>query len=732
MKRSEPREAALMPNWRDAAQSGDFVQLYENDADLIDAVSEFVRSGVQSGAAAIVVATHEHLRELQQCWWRGGFESNSLREKKQLVFFDAVELLGAFLIDGQPDRDRFFQVVGAPVAEAAARYPQVIVFSEMVTLLWQRGAVGAAVLLDDFWYALARHQHFTRFSAYPLKDYTAEIATPDESSDAMQPLVIPPGNYPAHALRVIGHLQHRASAMRHAVERCQSAEQDAALLAAIVECSEDAIVTKTMDGNIHTWNAAAERIFGYTAEEAIGQPMTLIIPPDLYAEEEFILAALRRGKRIEHFETERLSKDGRLIHVSVSVSPVRNTRGEITAAANTSRDISERKLAEEVSRRNEEALRLANQHKDEFLATLAHELRNPLAPIRYAVAMTREPGISPQQFEHARGVIERQLEHMSRLLDDLLDIARVRHNSLVLKKRRLELASVIGAAVEAARPVLEAKRHEFTTELPTQPVELDADPVRLAQVFSNLLINAAKYTDPGGRIELRASREHGNVVVCIKDNGIGIAPGMIPNLFTLFSQANSALERSEGGLGIGLALVRGLTALHGGSVEARSEGIGRGSEFVVRLPLATSASTTAPAAAANDESLDGAPLRVLIADDNRDGADSCATLLELFGHKVRTAYNGAQAFDIAAQFRPDVALLDIGMPELNGYELATKIRAEPWGRSAVLVAVTGWGQEQDRQRAIDAGFDYHLVKPLAPAELKALLLGVSAQQRRSG
>jgi PAS domain S-box-containing protein len=725
MNRGDPREATLMPNWRDAGQSGDFVQLYESDAVLVDSISDFIRSGLQSGAGAIVMATQEHLHEVQKRWWRAGFDFASLREKKQLVLLDAVGLLEQFLIDGEPDRDRFFQVIGTPIAEVAGRFSKAVVYSEMVTVLWQRGASGAAVLLDELWYALGRRQNFTRFSAYPLQEYTAEISVVDETAEAMQPLVVPPGNYSEQALRVIGYLQHRASALRHTIDEYHAAEHDSALLAAVVESSEDAIVTKTLDGHIRTWNTSAERIFGYTAAEAVGKPITLIIPPDLYGEEQSILARLRRAERIEHFETERVTKDGRRIHVSLSVSPIRNARGEVVGAAKTARDISARKQAQEALRLSEQALREAHRHKDDFLATLAHELRNPLAPIRYAVAAMRKPGISPPQREHAQDIVERQLEHMSRLLDDLLDMARVTHNTLALRKRRLELASVIGAALETARPALEAKGHTLTLDLPKEPVELDADPVRLAQVFSNLLINAAKYTNPRGRIQLHARREHGCVVVSIRDNGIGMAPETLPNLFTLFSQANTALERAEGGLGIGLALVRGLVSLHGGSVEARSAGLNSGSEFIVRLPIA-SLSGPAKTHAADDAapSADTSHLQILIADDNRDGADSCATLLELSGHHVRTAYSGRQALEFAEEFRPQVILLDIGMPELNGYDVAQRIRAAPWGQNIVLVAVTGWGQEEDKQRALTAGFDRHLTKPIDPGELENLLQNV--------
>jgi PAS domain S-box-containing protein len=505
-----------------------------------------------------------------------------------------------------------------------------------------------------------------------------------------------------------------------------------ALLAAIVACSDDAIVSKTLDGYIQSWNAAATRIFGYRADEVIGKPITIIIPPHLHEEERRILERVRSGERIEHFDTIRVTKDGRLIPISLTVSPVRNASGAIVGASKVARDISERKFAEQALhqseqrlRASEEALRDADRRKDEFLALLAHELRNPLAPIRYALAANSKEGRSPEQQRRAEEVIERQVAHMSRLLDDLLDVSRVTRGTLELKKTPTELTLVIGGAIETARPILDAKHHMLSLDLPKQAVRLEADPVRLAQVFSNLLINAAKYTDPGGHIELRAAQQAGEVIVAVRDNGMGISNDMMPRLFMLFSQAPSALGRAEGGLGVGLSLVRGLVSLHGGSVTARSEGPGRGSEFVVRIPLGAPLQSS-DIEAAMDAPVSGAGLKILVVDDSRDAADTCAMLLELSGHHVQTAYTGQRALELAEAFHPHVLLLDIGLPDLDGYQLARKIRACSWGKGAVLVALTGWGQEQDRRRAFEAGFDHHLTKPIAVETVESLLQSLSA------
>jgi PAS domain S-box-containing protein len=491
------------------------------------------------------------------------------------------------------------------------------------------------------------------------------------------------------------------------------------LLAAIVESSDDAIVSKSLEGRILTWNAGATRIFGYQPDEAIGKPITIIIPPELLDEERQILEKIGRGERIDHFDTIRLTKDGRRITISLTVSPVRDAGGTVIGASKVARDVSERKRAELALQQSQEALREADRRKDEFLALLAHELRNPLAPIRYALAANKRSGRTPEQRQQAEEIIERQVTHMSHLLDDLLDVSRITRGTLELKKAPIELSSVIAAAVETARPILNAKHHALAVDLPQGTVRLDADPVRLAQVFSNLLINAAKYTDPEGAVRLEAGQEGEDVVIAIRDNGIGIAADMLPRLFTVFTQANTTAARAEGGLGVGLSLVRGLVTLHGGTVTAHSDGLGKGSAFVVRLP-ATQAGA-GPGRVAAEKPVAGEALKILVVDDNRDAADTCAMLLELSGHHVQTAYTAREALELSATFAPQAMLLDIGLPDLSGYELARRIRATDWGHDVTLVAVTGWGQEEDRKRALDAGFDRHLVKPIAPEALDALL-----------
>ena len=393
-------------------------------------------------------------------------------------------------------------------------------------------------------------------------------------------------------------------------------------------------------------------------------------------------------------------------------------------------DFIQRNQMEETLRKSQEALLEADHRKDEFLALLAHELRNPLAPLRYALAMSKSPACTPARRAHAEEVMERQLAHMSRLLDDLLDISRITMGKLELKKQETELNAVLNAAIEAARPSLEAKGHTLSIEVPTKPLWLLADPVRLAQVFSNLLINAAKYTNAGGRVYLRASFAGEEITVRVGDNGIGIARETLPRLFTPFFQGDAVSWRSEGGLGLGLSLVRGVVMLHGGSVEAFSDGAEQGSEFVVRLPC-TKHTMQRAKRDHTQNARTGRDWRVLLVDDNRDAADTCASLLELSGQQVRTAYSGRAALELAETFRPHMVVLDIGLPDLDGYVVAENIRSTTWGNATLLVAVTGWGREDDRKRAFAAGFNHHLTKPITAEALESLLHSLSESPSHS-
>jgi CheY-like chemotaxis protein len=376
----------------------------------------------------------------------------------------------------------------------------------------------------------------------------------------------------------------------------------------------------------------------------------------------------------------------------------------------------------------EEALKEVNQRKDEFLAMLAHELRNPLAPIRNAAQLLSAHGGKPE-IEWARAVIERQTKHLVRLVDDLLDVSRMVRGQITLQREPVTLSDIVQAAVETSRPLIRRRKHHFAVALPKGDVQIEGDLTRLAQVLSNLLNNAAKYTDDGGHIRLDAELEGGMISIRVRDTGLGVAPNLLPHVFDLFTQADRTLDRAEGGLGIGLTLVKRLVELHGGNVEARSEGLGRGAEFIVRLPV-VSAQTTASERprkidVGNAEGLERS-LRILIVDDNVDAADSVAMLLGMEGHQTRTVNTARAALLAAPEFKPEVVLLDIGLPEMDGYEVARRLRAQNGADVMRLVAVTGYGQPADRRRAHDAGFDEHMVKPVEPSQLQAFLRAVPA------
>jgi signal transduction histidine kinase/ActR/RegA family two-component response regulator len=367
----------------------------------------------------------------------------------------------------------------------------------------------------------------------------------------------------------------------------------------------------------------------------------------------------------------------------------------------------------------------AHRRKDEFLATLAHELRNPLAPIRNGLQLLSMANASRESTNQARVMMERQLGQLVRLVDDLMDLSRISRGKIELRREQVKLAAVIESAVETSRPLIDQMGHQLTVTIPQQTILLDGDFTRLAQVFLNLLTNAAKYSDHGSQIWLTAERQGSDVVVAVKDNGIGIPANELSQIFQMFTQVDRSLEKSQGGLGIGLSLVKRLVELHGGTIEAKSDGPGLGSEFIVRLPIVLKAPHSMSAMSTEDGDSPKSSLRILIVDDNRDAADSQAMMLRILGNETRTAYDGLEGVQLADTFRPDVVLLDIGLPKLNGFEACRRIREQPWGKKLILVAMTGWGQEEDHRRSHEAGFDGHMVKPVDPKSLIKLLAELS-------
>jgi signal transduction histidine kinase len=418
-------------------------------------------------------------------------------------------------------------------------------------------------------------------------------------------------------------------------------------------------------------------------------------------------------QEIAPLELEVLLPSGRRWWTEASGAPILDEKGNVIGGVAVTVDVTER-------RQTQEALRIADRRKDEFLATLAHELRNPLAPISYGLRALGKGVKNEHEMERLVAMMERQVGHLVRLVDELLDVARITSGKIELKKERTRLASVVNQSIETVENHIHSAGHQLTVSLSPEPLFVDGDPVRLAQVFGNLLTNAAKYTDPGGRIDLTLSREDDQAVVAVRDNGIGIPPAMLSSIFNLFTQANVGHSKAREGMGVGLALTKRLIELHGGQIEANSAGVGCGSEFIVRVPLAAPGRN-------KEQRQDGgsilaAPVRrVLVVDDEKDVADSLIALLQHLGADAHAAYSGVSALEAIADVKPDLILLDIGMPGMDGYETARRIRQLPHGRQFTLAAVTGWGQAADRKRALDVGFNHHFVKPIDSTALAQLL-----------
>jgi two-component system CheB/CheR fusion protein len=461
---------------------------------------------------------------------------------------------------------------------------------------------------------------------------------------------------------------------------------------------------------IRSFTPAIATLYNLIPSDA-GRPLTDIVSRlDYDSMREDVNRVLETLQPLE----KQIARSDGAAHYIMRILPYREPDSTISGALVTFVDVTSIVQAEA-------ALREADLRKDVFLATLSHELRNPLAPIRTAARLLDAPRLASVDLARAQAIISRQVSHMSSLLDDLLDVSRITRGDFVLKKEYVDLQTILDAAVEAAQPAIDAKRHVLNVERPTSPLMLEVDPVRITQVVSNLLTNAAKYTPIGGTIMLGSRVDTLGLAIFVRDNGVGLAPEAWTRIFNMFTRVDSDSARSEGGLGIGLALAKGLVELHGGRIEARSAGLGLGSELTFWLPASllqhspVGVEACAPAATVPQS------LRVLIADDNRDGAETLGMFLGLSGHDVVLAHTGAEALEVASRYRPDVAVLDIGMPVLNGYEVAKSIRREAWGSNLTLIAVTGWGQEDDKRAAYAAGFDHHLTKPVDPEQLERLM-----------
>ncbi len=500
------------------------------------------------------------------------------------------------------------------------------------------------------------------------------------------------------------------------------------LLSAIVDSSDDAIISKNLNGIVTSWNRSAQRVFGYTAEEMVGQPILRLLPPENQEEETRILARLRRGERVDHYETVRVCKDGRRIDVSLTISPIRNASGKIIGASKIARDITEQKRAvARLAIANEELAR-ANRLKGEFISTLSHELRTPLNAILGWIQLLKEKP-SPDDVEQGLIVIERNVRAQSQLIEDLLDMSRIESGKLALDVQRLDLPAVVHAAIESVEPAALAKCIRLSSTFGSLDGSVMADKNRLQQIVWNLLINAIKFTPKGGSVRVTIERVHSHVEIAVADTGAGIAPEFIHQIFDRFSQGDSSTTRRHGGLGLGLSIVKHLVELHGGTVRASSPGLDQGATFVVSLPVLTVAEsadrgTMQMRNQAADEpawkrELNGVDL--LLVDDDVDSAAVLRRILERRGAKVRTAASMEEALACFKEAMPDVLVSDIGMPEHDGYELIERIRALPDGQTVPAVALTALARSEDRTRAVRAGFQMHVAKPVDAFELIAIV-----------
>ena len=647
---------------------------------------------------------------------------------------DARETLARFMVDGRPDAQRFTKVVGSLVADASMQgRRRVRAFGEMVALLCEDAQHSAAVQLEGLWNGLAQLQSFSLFCAYPMRVFASEdqrlsfhavccahteVRAMQSPAERRHSHAKDAGFTLASAQQQVASLQAELVRRRHAEETLKRREKE---LLDFLENAAESLHRVGPEGIILWANQAECRMLGYEAHEYIGRHIAEFHADALQINR--ILQRLSAGDTLLDEPALLRCKDGSVRHVLITSNACFED-GKLRYTRCFTRDVTERVQAQAERERLLVELEAASRAKDEFLAMLGHELRNPLSPIVTALHLMKLRGDAGTAREQA--IIERQLEHLMRLVDDLLDVSRITRGKVELRKEPVELSEVLMKAVEMAGPLLEQRGHRLEIDVRRHGLQCEVDPVRLAQVVSNLLTNAARYTPEGGRVDLHAWHEEGHVVIRVRDDGIGISAEMLPRLFDLFFQGPRGIEREGGGLGLGLALVKNLVELHGGSVSAASEGPGHGSEFVVRMPAlqhALANTETGPVLDVAHSLATSRAIKVLMVDDNADAAELLGRWLTEAGHAVKVAHDPVTALEVAQAFAPDVAVLDIGLPVMDGYALAAQLREQLGEGQCRLLALTGYGQEADRSRSERVGFEAHLVKPVDPQALLKLLQG---------
>jgi PAS domain S-box-containing protein len=708
-----------------------FVQFYEEDTFLVEEVLGFIGTGLWAGETGVVIAPRTRLMDLEKRLSQSGLGNDTKPPYAgDYIFLDAEEILSHVMVDGWPDEKRFADVIGSVIGRASRDgRVHVRAYGEMVAVLCSAGKRQAAIRIEQLWNNLAKRHAFSLLCAYPMSAFAKEedgksfhaVCSAHSHVCLAESFTLPTDQ--DQLRRTIAILQQKTNALESEVARRKAIEK--ALhkrekeLSDFLENAVEGMHRLGPDGRILWANKAELDLLGYAPHEYIGHHIA-----EFHADREAIediLDKLRRGETLYDYPARIRCKNGSVKHVLMHTNALVED-GELVSTRCQTRDVTDRvRLEEELNQKLQELADL-DRRKDEFLAMLGHELRNPLAPIKTSLELMRIRSQDTAQIARSRNTIARQVTLMTRLVDDLLDVSRITRGKIELKMESVLLDSIVERALETARPLIDERRHHLAVHLPAEPVWLFGDAARLAQMLANLLHNAAKYTDAGGSISVRAQQEEDALVLAVSDNGIGMDAELCGKAFDLFVQGTNSIEKTRGGLGLGLTLVRSLARLHGGNVEARSAGPGCGSEFVVSLPLGAPPLETGDRNDAPSESMAPASERkILIVDDNLDAAESLGEFLKACGHTIHITHDGASAIDEAARLRPDAVILDIGLPTMNGYQVAQCLRSELGLTSSLLVAVTGYAQERDRMSAQAAGFDHHFAKPLDVNKLAAVL-----------
>jgi PAS domain S-box-containing protein len=714
------------------------VRFYQDDLVLLTEVADFLDKGLRGGGTAIVIASADHLGSLrQQLMGLGSLKGQRAWFPGELIMLDAADALAQFMVDDWPDERRFDDTVGNIVRKACGSGLPVHAFGEMVALLCARGLYDAAVRLEQLWNGLRMQCQFSLFCAYPWELFpTDELASAFHRICCEHDHVGPHGHELAEGqadvylqLAIVEQKNFVLNReLAHARESEQTLRHREREFADFVENAAEGLHRVGPDGTILWANKAELALLGYRWEEYVGHHVS-----EFHADEAVIAEILQRlqaGQTLYDQAVRLRCKDGTLKHAVIN-SNACFENGQLRYTRCFTRDATERHLLEQAHREREALvaeLSHTNRAKDEFLAMLAHELRNPLAPISAAAQLLAVTAKDPERVRKAAAVITRQVSHMTGLIDDLLDVARVTRGLIVLARTPLDLRDIVAEAVEQTTPQIQARRHQLAVGLPSETAVISGDRKRIVQVVANIVNNATKFTPEGGRIEIDLAIFADEVALTISDTGIGMDAELAAQVFDLFAQGRRTPDRTQGGLGIGLALAKSLVESHDGSIAVRSEGPGKGSSFTVRFPrLKQELASPAGPAAHQPARKAGASLRVVVVDDNRDAADGLVALLTEIGHEAGALYNSHAALEVAKSSCPQVFLLDIGLPEIDGIALASQLLAMPETDGVVLIAVTGYGQERDKALTRASGFHHHLVKPVDTAELLDLLANIAAR-----